>query len=272
MSGPEGSARPAHEGRRSKQRGPTVLRGSQVDLSTTDQRLLDERGPSEWVHTDPWRVLRIQAEFVEGFGALAELGPAIAVFGSARTLPDSPYYALATELGERLAHAGFAVITGGGPGTMEAANLGASRAGGVSVGLGIELPFETGLNEYVDIGINFRYFFARKTMFVKYAQGFAVLPGGLGTFDELFEALTLVQTQKVTSFPVVLLGVAYWSGMLDWIRGTVLAQGNVSAKDLDMIRLTDDVDEVVEAMVQARAEHGQAPGSGAKPGQPKRPE
>ncbi|MDQ6687947.1 MAG: TIGR00730 family Rossman fold protein, partial [Actinomycetota bacterium] len=192
---------PTGPGGRLRYKGPTRLRGPQSDQSTTDQRLLDSTGPSDWLHTDPWRVLRIQAEFVEGFGALAELGPAIGVFGSARTRPDDPFYAQGVRLGEALAKAGFAVITGGGPGAMEAANKGASQGGGVSVGLGIELPFESGLNDYVDLGINFRYFFARKTMFVKYAQGFAVLPGGLGTFDELFEALTLVQTQKVTSFP-----------------------------------------------------------------------
>ena len=233
-----------------KHRGPTVLRGSQVDRSTTDQRLLDSRGPSEWVHTDPWRVLRIQAEFVEGFGALAELGPAIAVFGSARTRPEDPHYALAEELGRRLAEAGFAVITGGGPGVMEAANKGASQASGTSVGLGIELPFESGLNAWVDIGVNFRYFFARKTMFVKYARGFVVLPGGFGTFDELFEALTLAQTQKVTSFPIVLIGTEYWSGLLTWLRETVLAAGNVAQADLDMLSLTDDVSEAV-AIIKA---------------------
>jgi uncharacterized protein (TIGR00730 family) len=256
---------------RTRQRGPTLLRGRQVDLTTTDQRLLDSRGPSEWVHTDPWRVLRIQAEFVEGFGALAELGPAIAVFGSARTRPGHPSYETGVELGAKLAGAGFAVITGGGPGSMEAANKGANEAGGVSVGLGIELPFEQGLNQYVDMGVNFRYFFARKTMFVKYSQGFAVLPGGLGTFDELFEALTLVQTQKVTSFPVVLIGRDYWCGLLDWIRDTVLANGNISPKDLDLVQVTDDVDEVVATMVAARAEHGSAPGSGGGPS-PDRPE
>jgi uncharacterized protein (TIGR00730 family) len=217
-------------------------------------------------------VLRIQAEFVEGFGALAELGPAIAVFGSARTAPDNPYYALGVELGAKLAEAGFAVITGGGPGAMEAANKGASDAGGVSVGLGIELPFEQGLNQWVDMGVNFRYFFARKTMFVKYSQGFAVLPGGLGTFDELFEALTLVQTRKVTSFPVVLIGRDYWSGLLDWIEGTVLGHGNISAKDLHLVQLTDDVDEVVSIMVRAREEHGVAPGTGSGPRATERPE
>ncbi len=233
-------------------KGPVVMRRGQVDTSTTDQRLLDSRGPSDWVHTDPWRVMKIQAEFVEGFNALAELGPAIAVFGSARTQVDHQFYALAERVGGALVDAGFAVITGGGPGAMEGANKGASEGGGVSVGLGIELPFEAGLNRWVDMGINFRYFFARKMMFVKYSQGFVVLPGGLGTFDELFEALTLVQTQKVTSFPVVLMGVDYWSGLLDWMRDTVLAEGKINASDLDMITLTDDVDEAVSLMVQAR--------------------
>ena len=233
--------------------GPVIKRRGQVEEgSTTDQRLLDSRGPTDWVHTDTWRVLRIQAEFVEGFGALAELGPAIGVFGSARTPADHPFYSLAEEVGRKLAEADFAVITGGGPGAMEAANKGACEAGGVSVGLGIELPFESGLNQWVDKGVNFRYFFARKTMFVKYAQGFVVLPGGLGTFDELFEALTLVQTQKVTSFPIVLIGTAYWKGLLDWLRDTVLAEGKINSADLDMLTLTDDVDEAVAMMVAAR--------------------
>jgi uncharacterized protein (TIGR00730 family) len=239
-------------GRRLKRKGPTFLRDGQIEESTTDQRLLDSRGPSDWVHTDPWRVLRIQAEFVEGFGALAELGPAIAVFGSARTAVDDPFYAKGIELGRKLVEAGYAVITGGGPGAMEAANRGASEAGGVSVGLGIELPFEEGVNEFVNIGINFRYFFARKTMFVKYAQGYVVLPGGLGTFDEMFEALTLAQTRKVTSFPVVLVGTEYWSGLLDWLRTTVVAAGKVAEADLDMLTLTDDIDEAVRIMVAAR--------------------
>jgi uncharacterized protein (TIGR00730 family) len=241
-------------GRREKHKGPTILRGSQVDLSTTDQRLLDSRGPTDWVHTDPWRVLRIQSEFIEGFGALAELGPAIGVFGSARTHVDDPFYAKGEELGRRLAEAGFAVITGGGPGAMEAANKGASEAGGVSVGLGIELPFEIGLNEYVDVGVNFRYFFARKTMFVKYSRGFVVMPGGLGTLDELFEALTLVQTQKVTSFPVVLIGTDYWSGLLGWLRDTVLADGKLSEADLDILAVTDEVEEAVAMMVEGVAD------------------
>ncbi len=234
------------------QKGPVVLRRTQVPASTTDQRLLDSRGPSDWVHTDPWRVMRIQAEFVEGFGALAELGPAISVFGSARTSRDHPDYALAEQVGRALALAGFAVITGGGPGAMEGANKGACEAGGVSVGLGIELPFEQGINDWVDLTVNFRYFFARKTMFIKYAQGFVVLPGGFGTFDELFEALVLVQTQKVTSFPIVLLGVEYWQGLLDWLSGPVLERGTISAPDLRLLHLTDDLDEAVAVLVASR--------------------
>jgi uncharacterized protein (TIGR00730 family) len=239
---------------RSKNKGPVIQRREQVDGTTTDQRLLDSRGTSEWLHADPWRVLRIQAEFVEGFGSLAELGPTVCVFGSARTPADHPSYAQGEELGRKLVGAGFAVMTGGGPGAMEAANKGACEAGGLSVGLGIELPFESGLNEWCDVGINFRYFFVRKTMFVKYSQGFVVLPGGLGTLDELFEALTLVQTQKVTAFPVVLIGTAYWSGLLDWLRGTVLAEGKISEVDLDRLVLTDDVDEAVALMAAAQEE------------------
>jgi uncharacterized protein (TIGR00730 family) len=256
-----------------KHRGRLLMRRSQFDESTTDQRLLDSRGPSEWLHTDPWRVLRIQSEFVEGFGALAELGPAISVFGSARTRRDEEHYALAEEIASGLVEAGFAVITGGGPGIMEAANKGAGQAGGVSVGLGIELPFEAGLNEYVDMGMNFRYFFARKTMFVKYAQGFVVLPGGFGTFDELFEALTLVQTKKVTSFPIVLVGTSYWSGLVDWIKTTVLAEGKISAVDLEMFSVTDSAQEAVETMVQAQLRRASpSPGAGESPGDAQQPE
>jgi len=236
-----------------KMAGPVLKRRGQAEEgSTTDQRLLDSRGSTDWVHADPWRVLRIQAEFVEGFGALAELGPAIAVFGSARTAPDHPTYAIAEKAGRALVEAGFAVITGGGPGAMEAANKGACEAGGLSVGLGIELPFESGLNPWVDQGINFRYFFARKTMFVKYSQGFLVLPGGLGTLDEMFEAMTLVQTRKVTRFPIVLMGVDYWSGLLDWLRGTVAGDGKITEADLEMLTLTDDIEEAVGLMVAAR--------------------
>ncbi|MGW0661344.1 LOG family protein [Streptodolium elevatio] len=200
---------------------------------------------------EAWRVLRIQSEFVEGFGALAELGKAVAVFGSARTPPTSPEYALGEQVGKALVEAGYAVITGGGPGAMESANKGAQEAGGTSVGLGIELPFEQGLNPYCDIELIFRYFFVRKTMFVKYAQGFVVLPGGIGTLDELFEALTLVQTRKVTHFPLVLIGRGYWSGLLDWLRDSVVAGGKASPKDLDLIHVTDDIEEAVRIIVDA---------------------
>ena len=234
-----------------KHKGPVLLRRSQVQPSTTDQRLLDTLDAGEWVHTDPWRVLRIQAEFVEGFGALANIGPAVSIFGSARTDPSDPHYALAEQVAAGLAGAGYAVITGGGPGIMEAGNKGACQAGGVSVGLGIELPFEQGLNEWVDLGINFRYFFARKTMFVKYSQGFVVLPGGFGTLDELFEALTLVQTSKVTRFPVVLMGREYWSGLLAWLWSTMATTGRISMGDLDLVHLTDDPQEAVGIILSA---------------------
>ena len=237
-------------------RGPIGLRRDQVPGETTDTALLDSKDSAAWVHTDPWRVLRIQSEFVEGFGALAELGPAVTVFGSARTPVGSSGYARGMEVGRRLTEAGFAVITGGGPGLMEAANRGACEAGGTSVGLGIELPHEQGMNDWVDLAVNFRYFFARKTMFLKYAQGFVVMPGGFGTLDELFEALTLVQTGKVTQFPICLIGVDFWSGLLDWVRSTQLDGGMVSLKDLDLLHLTDDVEEAVAMMVAAREAHG----------------
>ncbi|QKV92725.1 TIGR00730 family Rossman fold protein [Streptomyces sp. NA02950] len=230
--------------------GPVVRRRHQMRPGTTDQRLLDTQGATHWVHEDPFRVLRIQSEFVEGFGTLAELGKAVSVFGSARTPEGSPEYAAGVRIGRALAEAGFGVITGGGPGAMEAANRGASEAGGVSVGLGIELPYEQGLNPYVDIGVNFRYFFVRKTMFVKYAQGFVVLPGGLGTLDECFEALTLVQTKKVTRFPIVLFGSSYWRGLVDWLENTLIAEGKASPQDLELFHLTDDIDEVVDLVTK----------------------
>jgi len=238
--------------------GAIIRGGAQREATTTDQRLLESRGASDWVHTDPWRVLRIQSEFVDGFGTLAELGPAVGVFGSALVEPDDPVYAITEKLATKLVDAGLSVITGGGPGVMEAANKGAASAGGVSVGLGIELPFESGLNPYVNLGINFRYFFARKTMFVKYAQGFVVMPGGFGTFDELFEALTLIQTRKVTTFPVVLVGSGYWRGLLDWLRERTVGSGYLSAADLELLHLTDDLDEVVERMRNERPTAGVA--------------
>jgi uncharacterized protein (TIGR00730 family) len=240
--------------RRLRRQGPATLRGKHIPKTTTDQRLLDWRGPSDWVHTDPWRVMRIQAEFVEGFGLLAELGTAVSVFGSARTSRESIEYQRAEQIGAGLAAAGYAVITGGGPGIMEAANKGALGAGGVSVGLGIELPMEQGLNDYVEIGLEFRYFFVRKTVFVKYSQAFVVMPGGFGTLDEMFEALTLVQTGKITRFPIVLVGSDYWGGLVDWIRKELLAPGRISPADPDLVRVVDDPVEVVKIIVAAH--HG----------------
>jgi uncharacterized protein (TIGR00730 family) len=243
-----------------------VARRGQIQQSTTDQRLLDTRSSGEFVHTDPWRVLRIQSEFVEGFGLLAQLPPAVTVFGSARVSPADPDYACGLRLGAALAEAGYAVITGGGPGAMEAVNRGAQEAGGLSVGLGIELPFEQRLNDWVDLGVSFRYFFVRKTMFVKYAEAFVILPGGFGTLDELFEALTLVQTGKVTRFPVVLIGSAYWNGLLDWLRSTVLAAGRIGAGDLDLVSVTDDADEAVQIILARRGEAAGAVGQPAGAG------
>ena len=239
--------------RRVRRQGPVTLRDKQIPATTTDQRLLDRRGPSDWVHTDPWRVMRIQAEFVEGFGLLAELGVAVSIFGSARAKPGTTEYQLADEIAGGLVKAGYAIITGVGPGIMEAANKGANEAGGVSVGLGIELPMEAGLNEYVNVGVEFRYFFVRKTVFIKYSQAFVVLPGGFGTMDELFEALTLVATGKITKFPIVLVGSAYWSGLLDWLRETMLADGNIHAEELALLHVADEPDEVVKIIKEAHA-------------------
>ncbi len=236
-----------------RRQGPATLRGKAIPKTTTDQRLLDRRGPSDWVHTDPWRVLRIQAEFVEGFGLLAELGPAVSVFGSARTARGTAEYDQAERIGAGLAGAGYAVITGGGPGIMEAANRGAVSANGISVGLGIELPIEQGLNEYVEIGLEFRYFFVRKTVFIKYSQAFVVLPGGFGTMDELFEALTLIQTGKVKGFPVILFGQAYWAGLVDWLTRTVAEERKINPSDLHLFQVTDDPAEAAALVIAARA-------------------
>ncbi|HUY44513.1 MAG TPA: TIGR00730 family Rossman fold protein [Streptosporangiaceae bacterium] len=241
-----------------------MLRGDFIPKTTTDQRLLDKRGPSDWVHTDPWRVMRIQAEFVEGFGLLAELGLAVSVFGTARAPRGSHEYEQAEAIAKGLAQAGYAVITGGGPGVMEAANKGATSEGGVSVGLGIELPLEMGLNDYVEIGLEFRYFFVRKTVFIKYSQAFVVLPGGFGTLDELFEALTLVQTGKITKFPIVLVGTDYWSGLVSWIRETVLDGGKITPGDDDLLTVVDDPAEVVRIIRHAHAQaNGTDSGLGA---------
>ena len=244
--------------RRVRRQGPVTLRGKQIPATTTDQRLLDRRGEADWVHTDPWRVLRIQAEFVEGFGLLAELGPAVSIFGSARTQRGTREYQTAEAIAAGLVKSGYAVITGGGPGIMEAANKGAVEGGGVSVGLGIELPMETGLNDYVEVGLEFRYFFVRKTCFIKYSQAFVVLPGGFGTMDELFEALTLVATGKITKFPIMLVGRSYWSGLLGWLQDTMLAEGNIGHAEFGLISVADEPAEVVEIIRKAHS--GQAPG------------
>jgi uncharacterized protein (TIGR00730 family) len=211
-------------------------------------RMLLERSAIEELshHADPWRVLRILSEFVEGFDALNEVGPAITVFGSARAHHNDPYYHLGRKLGEALARRGFAVITGGGPGIMEAVNRGCHEAGGLSVGCNIELPHEQSLNKYVDLGVEFRYFFVRKNMFVKYARGFVIFPGGFGTLDELFESLTLAQTGKIEHFPIVLFGSPYWEGLLTWLREHVLATGAIAPDDLKLMTITDDPEEAAE--------------------------
>ncbi len=231
-------------------RGPAMLRGEQIPDRTADASLLAPEEGSAWARQDPWRVMRIQAEFVEGFGTLADIGPCVSVFGSARIKRDDPVYRLTEDVGRLLVEEGLGVITGGGPGVMEAANKGASEAGGTSVGLGIELPFEQGMNDYVNLGINFRYFFVRKTMFVKYALGFVVMPGGFGTLDELFEAVTLVQTRKVSSFPIVLVGSEYWGGLVDWIRGTLIASGMASDADQYLLTVVDTAEEAVAVVHQ----------------------
>ena len=238
---------------------------------TLDEALLSRTTAPAFLDSDPWRTLRIQAEFVEGFDALAEVGRAVSVFGSARTPEDHPMYAQARELGARLAERGYAVITGGGPGIMEAANRGCHDAGGLSVGCNIELPMEQGLNRYVDLGVEFRYFFARKVMFVKYADAFVIFPGGYGTLDELFEALTLIQTKKIQDFPVVLIGRDYWDGLIDWIRDTLVREAAIAPADLDLLRLTDDPDEacaIIDTYASDRRERAADVAPGTQPLEP----
>ncbi len=237
----------------------TLSRTARTGGKTEDEKLLERpkqprpvaRVPAqaEFTHGDPWRVLRIMGEYVHGFDALAEVGAAVAVFGSARTPAADPMYEAARDLGRRLAEAGFAVITGGGPGIMEAANRGARDAKGLSVGCNIELPKEQGLNPHVDLAVNFRYFFCRKTMFVKYSEGFVLFPGGFGTLDELFEALTLIQTRKIQKFPVVLFGSSYWGGLVDWLRRQVLGHGNVDADDVGLLTVTDSTEEACRVVL-----------------------
>lgn len=214
-----------------------------------------EPAHAAFTHTEAWRVLRIQSELVYGINALAEVGSAVAVFGSARTTPDHPWYDAARRLGRLMAETGFAVITGGGPGLMEAANRGAREAGGLSIGCNIELPFEQGANPYVDIAIHFRYFFVRKMMFVKFSEGFVIFPGGFGTLDELFEALTLVQTGKIHQFPIVLFGSEYWRGLIDWIKGTPLTNGTISPEDLNLLAVTDSVEEARDLILACHHAH-----------------
>ncbi|HVH65267.1 MAG TPA: TIGR00730 family Rossman fold protein [Candidatus Acidoferrum sp.] len=233
------------EGRRA---GRVIRRG--VEHATEDRALLERTPLPEFLDSDPWRVLRIQGEFVEGFDALAAVGPAVTIFGSARVRQPDPMYDAARELAAELARRGFAIITGGGPGIMEAANRGAREGGGLSVGCNIELPFEQDLNEYVDLGIEFHYFFVRKTMFVKYAEAFIIFPGGFGTLDELFEALTLIQTGKIVHFPVVMFNSTYWAGLRQWIRDRVLAERKISAEDLDLLMVTDDIQEAADMVQQ----------------------
>jgi uncharacterized protein (TIGR00730 family) len=221
---------------------------------TEDEALLEtpQERPDALKHSDPWRVLRIMGEFVEGFDALADVSNAVTIFGSARTPMTDPMYPKAVEVARLLARQGCAVITGGGPGIMEAGNLGAKEGGGLSIGLNIELPFEQGLNAHVERGIQFRYFFVRKTMFIKYSSAFVVFPGGFGTLDEMFEALTLIQTGKVKDFPVVLFGKVYWSGLVQWLRTTVAGEGKIALRDLDLLLVTDDADECVRHIMAAR--------------------
>jgi uncharacterized protein (TIGR00730 family) len=234
--------------------------GSQHTPVTEDERLLAQ-APRErrgFVKTDSWRVLRIMGEFVEGFDTLSDVYNAVTVFGSARTPPDDPYYEKAVQTARMLAEEGFPIITGGGPGIMEAANRGAQEGNGLSIGCNIELPFEQGLNPYVERAINFRYFFVRKTMFVKYSTAFIVFPGGYGTMDELFEALTLIQTGKVKHFPVILFGEEYWTGLVEWLRDRVAGEGKIATTDLRLFTVTDSPRDAVATVRQARERRAQA--------------
>jgi len=230
-------------------RGRVLIR-KKGRADTEDRKLLETKDIS-FVDTDPWRVLRIMSEFVDGFGALAAVTKAITVFGSARITEEDPMYEQARMVGVELAQAGYAVITGGGPGIMEAANRGCKEGGGLSIGCNIELPFEQGMNPYVDLGIDFNYFFVRKVMFVKYAEGFVMFPGGYGTMDELFEALTLIQTAKVRHFPLVLFGSSYWAGLIEWLKATVLEEEMISPVDVEIFTVTDDPAEVVRVVKSA---------------------
>jgi uncharacterized protein (TIGR00730 family) len=223
-------------------------------IVTEDQKLLQGRPETAaFTTSDPWRVMRIMSEFVEGFDALAGIEKGVTIFGSARTAPDDAQYVAARETARLLAEAGYSIITGAGPGIMEAANRGARDAGGHSVGCNIELPFEQGANPYVDTLVNFRYFFVRKTMFIKYSNAFIIFPGGFGTLDELFEAMTLIQTGKIYHFPLILFGTHYWAGLVRWMSSRMAAEGKISPGDLDLLLLTDDPAEAARAVIDAHA-------------------
>lgn len=235
------------------QANPTLARAQQIGQPTEDEQLFQRTFSTDasydFTRSDPWRIMRITGEFVSGFDALSHIGSAIAIFGSARTLAEDPYYEFARETAQLLGQEGFSIITGGGPGIMEAANKGARQAGVHSVGCNIELPFEQHFNPYVTIPINFRYFFVRKTMFMKYAEAFVIFPGGFGTLDELFEALTLIQTGKVRNFPIILFGSTYWKGLIDWVEKTLLAEGKISPEDMQFFMITDSPKQAREWVV-----------------------
>ena len=220
-------------------------------MTNDDRKIKEKLKQKTWneIKTkDSWAIFKIMAEFVNGYERLSKIGPCVSIFGSARTKPNHPHYILAEEVAFKLTQNGFGVITGGGPGIMEAGNKGANRGKGVSVGLNIELPFEQHDNPWIDRGksLDFDYFFVRKVMFVKYSQGFIVMPGGFGTMDELFEAITLIQTKKIGRFPIVLVGSKFWGGLMDWIKETLIEEGNISAEDLNLFRIVDTADEAVE--------------------------
>jgi uncharacterized protein (TIGR00730 family) len=249
--------RPRRPRRPAPQPNPSLSLAARTGRPTEDEQLLvrTDGASAAFKASDPWRVLRIMGEFVAGFDALADLGPAVTIFGSARVGADDPMYALAVDVGRRLARSGFAVITGGGPGIMEAANRGARDGKGRSIGCAIELPHEQAVNAFVDLAVNFRYFFVRKTMFVKYAEAFVIFPGGFGTLDELFEALTLIQTEKIRHFPVILVGEHYWGGLLSWIKEQLLGEGKIGPRDLELLVCTDDPAEVERLILDCYQRH-----------------
>lgn len=235
------------------------------DKKNHDQHILEALKKKDWNEiqtTDTWSLLKVMSEFVEGYKRLARVGPCVSIFGSARTKPKTKYYALATDIAFQLTKQGYGVITGGGPGIMEAANMGAKAGGGPSVGLNIELPFEQDANDYIDKDklLNFDHFYVRKVMFVKYSQGFIIMPGGFGTLDELFEALTLIQTEKIGKFPLIMVGKTYWKGLINWVKETMLEdEKNISLEDMDLLHLVDTAEEVVDIINDFYKKYSLAP-------------